>query len=89
MTKNLEKARFATQTPDQCGIFFEKVAVSRPSARLGASTDITKKARHPTPCYGKFYAVWSFFWAAALKKCWKRPVLPIRRVLLLTTSKDF
>ena len=40
----------------------EKVALSRPSARLGASTEITKKNRHPAPCYGKFHAVPEFFW---------------------------
>ena len=64
----LEKARFADSTYGARLFLDEKVVVSRPSARLGASTEITKKNRHPTPCYGKFHAVWSFFWAAPFKK---------------------
>ena len=39
----LEKARFADSTYGARLFLDEKVAVSRPSARLGASTEITKK----------------------------------------------
>ena len=41
--KMLEKARFADSTYGARLFLDEKVAVSRPSARLGASTEITKK----------------------------------------------
>ena len=70
------------KTPNFCKIHAgarlfldEKVAMSRPSARLGASTEITKKNQHPTPCYGNFHAVRSFFGAENDQKPLKKLVL--------------
>ena len=49
----------------------EKKSSSRPSARLDASTEITKKEPAEPPCYGTFHAAWSFFWRKMTKKSGK------------------
>ena len=63
--KMLEKARFADSTygvPYGARLFrHEKVAEARPTARLGASTEITKKKWCLYAGCVKFCTVWSFF----------------------------
>ena len=76
----LEKARFADSTYGARLFRHEKVAEARPSARLGASTEITKKEPTPHTVLRKVSRRLVIFLGGTTKKCWKRPVLPIRRV---------
>ena len=57
----------------------EKVAEGRPSARLGAFSEITKKTGASVRVMREMSHRLVIFLSGTIKKCWKRPVLPIRR----------
>ena len=76
----LEKARFAGSTYGARLFRHEKVAEGRPSARLGAFSEITKKNGAAVRVMREMSHRLVIFLSGTIKKCWKRPVLPIRRV---------
>ena len=79
MTQKLSKGPFLQKyTPERASSCTKRLAVSRPSVRLGASTETTKTKWCLYARCGRCRAVWSFF-KAAPEKNWKRHVLQHKR----------